>query len=708
MTMDVFTRPKDSYQRDIDPIGQYVEQMGFYLSSMTGDSFEKCKSFVINGIKSGQFPGICNPSVTHFEREENGDRHLKYTALTDYIGSIVKQNEVLAPSGTTYINSDVKQSLITKFVDGNTKKRSIAKKESFKAKAAKDTVRYIFKNNEQTYLKLGNNSMSGAFVAKGSFVNNPSAHSTLTSTTRTGTSFANACNEKLIAGNRHYWSPDIVLNNLISVSHKSNYDEISVVIEKYQLVYPTVENVMECITYSSDLYWKDFRALVKIKDFVERMTPLQRAAFVYTGDLYHIRKFNDVFMRDFISKMSMKISGPVEDALAKVKGVEEFVLIHAHHICSAEVKGHGKDYEKMAGLGVLDTLVATALHVTEVVYKYKDFTQAFFATPNVPASVGYIRDMIRRVVVISDTDSTCFSVDEWVNWNRGAIIFDDESLAVSSVIAYYATQTFIHTMALYSANINVAREKLYTLAYKSEWTWTIVLPMNVAKHYVARAIVQEGNVFDEAELEQKGVHLKSSNAPKSIIKDSTELTERILDTITSNKKVSMAEVLKYVADKERAISESLLCGDLEFYRLNKIKEAEAYGKPPNESPFQHHLLWKKVFVPKYGDIEEPAYATAKVPTILENPTKIKEWLEKIPDRDLAARMGLWLMEANKKSFNTFYVSSNFMKAFGMPEEIRMIVDTKRIILDLMVPFYMLIESLGFYKKDGMMLMEIGY
>lgn len=708
MTIDVFTRPKETYQRDINPIGQYIAQSAFYLSRMTGDSIEECERFIKDGIKNKKFPNIVNPVVRFFERGTNGDRDFYEKSLTSYIDSIVTNKEVLAPSGTSYLNSEVLPSLITKFTDSNTKKRSAAKKEQFKAKAAKDTIKYIFKNNEQTYLKLGNNSLSGAFVANGSFINNPSAHSTLTSTTRTGTSFANACNEKLLAGNRHYWSYEIVLNNIISIVNKSNYSEILAVIEKYNLVYPSVDDVIDCITYSSDLYWKNSVHLNIIKDFVEKLSPVERAAFVYTGDLYHIRKHNDQFLRDFISKMAKKHYDSVEDPLTKIKTIEEFVLIHAHHVCSQEVKGFGKDYEKMLEAGILNTLVSTALNIQKVVYEYKDFTQAFFATPNIPASVAYIRDMIRRVVVISDTDSTCFSVDEWIKWNRGEIIFDNESLAIASSVAYFTTQTFIHTMAVYSGNINVERSKLHTLAYKSEWTWTIVLPMTVAKHYVARAIVQEGNVFDEPELEQKGVHLKSSNTPKSIIKDSTALTEHILDTITQNKKLSIKEILLHVANKEREIKTSLLNGKLEYYRMNNIKDAAAYGLPPEKSPYQHHILWKQVFAGKYGEIEEPTYSTAKIPTILENPTKIKQWLETIQDRNIATLMGTWIIENKKQSINTFYISSNYLNAFGMPEEIKMVIDTKRIILDLCNVYYMLLESLGIFKKDNMTLMEMGY
>lgn len=713
MSDSIFLKDKKDYTRDLDPINEYFRQSARYLSIQTGDPYEKCLQFVKDKFKNKEFQGMRNPVVKHFQREENGDRFEKETSLTDYIYGTVKRNEIIVPSGTVYCHPSVKPSLITKFTDVNTKRRSVAKKEMFKAKAAKNDMLFVFKNNEQNNMKLTNNSTSGAFVAQGSFINNPSAHSTLTSTTRTGTSLANASNERLIAGNRHYFAPYVVLFNIIATIEKSDLVAIQkgMVSEALEtpLVYPSTEDVMDCIAYSSDLYWKDYRELNKIRDFVDKLSPVQKAAFVYTGDFYHIRKLNDRVMRKFITDICRKCTGEVSDPLSAIKEIDEQVMIFAHMICSEEVKGFGKDYEEMAKQGnILNTLIPTALNIVDVITRYKDFIQAFFLTPNVPPTVSHIRDMVRRVVVISDTDSTCFSTGEWVEWYRGDIIFDSESLAVSAAITFLATQTFTHTMALYSANINVDKVKLHTLAYKSEWTWTLVTPMNVAKHYFARAVVQEGNVFSEPELELKGVHLKNSNTPRRIVKDSTDMINEIMDVVTANKKISLTKYLKHVADMERFVTESLLKGELEFYRQVKIKEAEAYTKGVTESPYQHHLLWEEVFAPKYGKMEEPPYGVAKIATTLSNKTAIQDWLADMKDREVAERLGNYLARNKKTSFNTFYVSTNFLKGFGMPEEIRPAIDTKRIILDLCNVYYLILESLGFYKKADFTLCELGY
>lgn len=711
MGQNVFLRERAHYQRKINPVEAYVEQMTVYLQAQTNTPPEECRAFILKAFKQKLFSKIQDPEVTYYEREDNGDRFIQRIPLSKYFRAVTENNEILAPSFTSYLHPSVKKSILSKYTFRNVKLRSKAKSEAFIAKNKNDMITFTFKNNEQKNRKLDNNALSGAFVASGSVLCNPTAHSTLTSTTRTGTSLVNASNERMISGNRHYWSPDVVVNNLIAVMTYSRLDEIEAAIEKYYLVYPSVDDVMSCITYSSDLYWRDTRALARIKKIVVTMTAAQRAAFVYSGNLYFIRKHNEDFMRQFIGKMSQRetASGETQDPKAmvkEIKAIDEPIVFSAHKICADLVKGLGKDYDQMAEKGVLPDLLATAKHIAATVTEYADFIQAFLVTDILPCSVAYVPDMIRRCAVLSDTDSSCFSVDEWVEWAFGEIVFNRESFAVAATVSYLAAQSVTHILAVFSANINVDDENLHTLAYKGEWIWPIMVPMNVAKHYFARAIFQEGNVLPKHELELKGVHLKSSNLPESISNGVIEFIEAQIDTLMNNEKLSMAKMLQHVIDLERHIEQSLLCGDLEFYRTNKIKEASAYSKDGDNSPYLFYKLWCEVFEPKYGPIEEPPYEVIKIPTKLTNATDLKNWLASIHDRGFADRMATWLAKHGKTNLPTLYLPVNFLLGYGMPEEVRPIIYTNKLILDLTNVYRIILESFGFYTKNGLLVQEM--
>ncbi|MFU1842240.1 family B DNA polymerase, partial [Enterococcus faecium] len=57
-------------------------------------------------------------------------------------------------------------------------------------------------------------------------------------------------------------------------------------------------------------YYKNPAADRRIKKILSKAKPHERAAFVYMGDLYHLAKYNDEFMRTFIQKMIT----PVEES----------------------------------------------------------------------------------------------------------------------------------------------------------------------------------------------------------------------------------------------------------------------------------------------------------------------------------------------------------------------------------------------------------
>ena len=187
MPKNIFIKPPEFYKRKIDPINQYINLSSSYLSKMTGDDIEKCKSFI-----KTQITNIKDPTVKYYSREENGDTSIQLTKLSGYINDIITNGDILAPTGTIYIHPTIKESVIVSFMDENVRLRSVAKKLAQKAEGVDDDT-FIFANNEQNNRKTFNNSFSGIFGNEGSVFYNQTGHSTLTSTTRLVSSFANAC-----------------------------------------------------------------------------------------------------------------------------------------------------------------------------------------------------------------------------------------------------------------------------------------------------------------------------------------------------------------------------------------------------------------------------------------------------------------------------------------------------------------------------------
>lgn len=692
-----FILSPDDYKRQINPLKDYIEQTASYLSISTGKDIETCKAFVRNKLKDGSHP-VIDPQVQYMQRAENGDRAILKGSLKNYIYSTLKEDNIFVPSFTTYLKPHVKESMLVKFIDDNIAGRSKAKKEEFaaKAKGLKDLAQT--KNLEQTGRKLSNNAISGAHVSNSTPLVNKTAHSSLTSTCRSTSGYGNANNEKLMTGNRHYWNPNVTINNIISIITHTDYVTLERVINKYSIHLPSVSETMACIQYSSDMYWKNIEAMNKIEDLVSKLSPLQRAAFVYTGDLYHFRIYNDELMRAFIGKLSLKIEDNpnIKDSYSFVKSSKGEYLDLAHQICSDEMKGKGKDYDAIKETPNLLAVASTTNNIDHVLNEYSDIIKIIMVTNNMPASVGYFPESVRRAALTSDTDSTIFTVDEWVNWYFGETGFTSLHMSVAAVCIFLASQAITHILAMMSGNFGVEKKRIHQIAMKNEFKFDVFVPTNVAKHYFASISCQEGNVFKESESEIKGVHLKNSNSPKFITKKASEMMEGIMDTIKTTGKISILKYLKEIADIERGIFESLNKGELQFFRLGEIKPPSSYVREPELSPYLYHMLWTEVFEPKYGTQPIAPYQVLRISTSIDNPTKTNKWLDEMKDRDLSNRMRNWLDKHNKKQLPSLLLPVEATIGNGIPVEIMDIIDTRKIVYNLCKIFYLVLETLGFY------------
>ncbi len=697
--VDPFVKKPDEYKRDLNILDHYVKDSVNFLHISTGRPLEECMEFIHQTLgRDGKFP-FKDPTVQCLVRQENGDRERVETKLSVYLNDAIKEKELIAPTLTTYVYPYVNTSLLSLYIDGNVKARSVAKKAMFAAEAEGNMELASIKKIEQTNKKLANNSISGAHVSPSNPLYNPTAHSTLTSNCRSTSGYGNANNEKLLSGNRHYWSHDIVLNNIVSIVTHTDYEQLSLVIDKYNLHIPSIIETLECIKYSTDLYWWERNYFKEIESLVNKLEPLQRAAFVYTGDLHHLKKLNNDLIRNFIMKLSAKKT-TVDNPDEVIKYAQESHLNLAHQICTNETKGIGKKYNGIKGTQAYITLAATVRNIENVVTEYSDFIKVFFVSNNMPASMAYFPESIRRSALTGDTDSTIFTVQDWVIWYKGGVSFDDEATAVAATLIFLASSTIAHILAIMSANFGIVKERIHQIEMKNEFKFDVFVPTQLGKHYFATISCQEGNVFEKRKMEIKGVYLKSSNAPKIINQTAVKMMDEIMQTVIDGKKISAVKYLKQVADIEREIVASIHRGDFTYLRTGSIKDPGSYTKEGSLSPYQNHVMWNQVFGPSYGYMDEPPYNTIKVSVDLDSPSKMKKWLNDIVDKDFANRLAVYMKKNSKTNITTFNIPAQILSDKGMPKEINLVIDYRKIMGDINSIYYILLECLGVYMQDN--------
>lgn len=691
---DIFFQDKSQYTQGLSPLKEYAKQLAFYIQTTKGYTEEVAKQKAVEIIRAR----FKDRPLKCFQRLENGDRVVKTTTLKSYIYDNLKDDNIIVPTLTTYMPRKREKAMTSEFVFTVVTRRGKAKKEAFAAKARNDMLLFDNKNNEQSYLKTYANSMSGAFAQEACILYNPANHSALTSITRTMTSLSNANNERIIAGNRYYPRESDVYNNLVYIASTCDAVKIETAVLIYGLKFPTVEDTIAVLKRSSDLYFHNHQFYAtRVTDFLSKLSRGQLAAICYIGDLYHIRQHNPGFVRRMLEDLSTKVTSdtPIESALSDLKQVDENILNFVHHIFYKELFGKGKNYAEMPDQTVPAGILLTSQKITQTLQIYKEFFNSFFMNNVMPNNAFRLKNMRRRTVVLSDTDSTCFTLDEWIKWyGNGVYNVNPQTVAIGGAIAYITTQVIINLLRVLSKNLNIDKELIGKLGMKNEFLWLTHAPANVSKHYFAYTVIQESTVLGEPELEIKGVHLKNSAVPKFVIDDARDIMKGILVKASENQPQRLSDVIKRCVKVENMIKDSVLKGMSTFLKRSKIKSAESYAEDATKSPYARHTFWQEVFSFKYGEFLPPPYDVIKLPTVVTSKTALTAWFNSIEDEAVRSRLMNWFEQTGKKDLPTIYMSEDFVAAYGIPPEIMSVIDVRRVQLDVSLQHRVILETCG--------------
>jgi hypothetical protein len=694
-----FISPAEDYKRSINPLRDAVHQHAVHLQIMAGISYEEAAQFVRQELApGGEFP-IQDPNAVFLERDfDTGDREDGCVPMSEYIGTILRDGQIYAPTFTTYHNPEVRLSPLSKFQDDNVKSRGKAKKSMFKAgqEEGESSFNYRYFSGLQTTEKLANNAVSGAMVSEHNPLHNKTGHSSLTSSCRQTSAYGNANNERFLASNRHYWSYDITRNNIISIVAHTDMAAVERVMTRYNLHYPTAEETFNVVYRSAKLYWNSKPAYAKIRDLIDHLTPIQRAAFVYTGDMYQLKEFNDDFVRAFMGRLIQRVDVPDPTPADTIKKWPEDFFNLAKQLQPEITKGKSMDEIKNGDPRGYGIVAAQTENIANVMWSYADLIRTFWATDNLPPSIAMFPNSLRRVVLVSDTDSTIFTTQDWIMWYCKEVKFDATYDAVCASMIFLASQSIIHILAKMSANVGIGRNHAFTIEMKNEFKFDVFVLTQLGKHYFAQISCQEGNIKKELKKEIKGVHLKSSNAPKAIVQQAEAMMLDIMNTIMAKGTISAYKYVKEVADLERGIVESIRKGEFKYLKLSTVKDPQAYKNGEETSAYKQYGMWNDVFGGKYGMIPPPPYKAIYVSLELDSKTKTNNWLDKMPDQEIARAMRRWLEMNGRDKITSLQLPLPIVSAKGIPEEIMAAVDVRKIVQKATAMFYLILETIGFY------------
>lgn len=702
--MEIFVKENTEYKRSYNILKSYAEDVARFISLNRGVPFEEALAWTAQEMKSGGSLEVTIPEVKVLERNQYGDREPLVKPITQLLREIDSQNEVLTPSMTAYDSIDKNKSVVAEFIEINLALRSSAKKAAAAAKMRDDMVMFGIKHAEQTARKTGNNSLSGAQSSQGTPLYNKSAHSSLTSMCRTATSYANAFNERFLSGARHYWCADVATANLMSIINNSDLKAVEAVLSHWGIRPPSAEEVMEAVIKGSSDYWRSDKEIKLIRRTVEAMSPVQRAAYLFSGDAYSLMRTNPDFFRQFLDDLTSSnvplVSMEVADAA--IKSMHANTLSFASTICTPQLAG-GTLWDtdkkgtplKVARPNDYIQFGSVVTNIENTLQKYRDFITVFWLNNNFPASIFMMGSKVREAVLLSDTDSTVFTMSQWVKWHTGVYKESLETSITRAAMTYLTGQLIRHVLATISGTMGMHHTQVKRLSMKNEFTFPALMLTSRAKHYMALISACEGNLYSHWEMEVKGVGLRGAKTPADLLAKSRNFGALMLYAATQNIQYKSTDVLGYIASIENDIRKEIEAGSTRYMSRVGIKTEKIYAKPLS-SNWLHYPLWEEVFAPKYGSTVEPPYLAVKASVGLPNKTALEKWIAEMEDRALAERMRTFLDKYGRKNISMFLVPELAVARTGIPKEIIAAVDVREMIAGLMEPFYIILEALGLF------------
>ena len=733
---DPFVRDPSEYVRDLDVFENYKRVTAQYIADMTGQDLATVRAKLERNLTPK------DPTLRIYARRTGADRVKERCSFTKYLKEAQHTGRLVGPNLIMYENPDRKLGFLPKFIKTGLERRKVVKKQGQAAEMAGDKATAVFCDNQQATIKILNNSISGAHASPHNPVYNPSAHTTLTTVCRCATSYSNAVAERLLGGNRHYFEYNVVLEEMAAIGAIQDLTRVEQCIEQYGLAIPDPEFVMQYLERSTRRYWRSEQGMVAIRRYVDRMSPAHRAAFLYTLDLNAVRELNDGFMREFIGALAEKPTQPTDDPEYWHRQADDPLTAMVGLVMSEELGGRSvKDMIKESPEHY-PYYAAAIRNALESLENYRLFIDVFLRSDFMPPRIYSVPTILRDIAIVSDTDSTLFTTEDWVSWYHGVNRFDRPGMAVAGVVAYLDYQALKHVLAMLSRHLGVKDRDLFMLAMKTEFYQPVLGVANLTKHYFSYIKACEGDVYPKPKLDLKGVNLKNSRLPDRIRHGLEGFIRRVMDGVMTQSLPTTMGLLEHPVRMAHEVQRVATQGEPEFLASMQIKGPKAYRKPLS-SNYLFYLLWQDVFAPHYGDVDVPPYAGIKIPVKLTSKRLLCEWIESLDD-PMRSKLRRWtpyyedeaaggltldslrdnpLLDAalndhrekvldadgrvievktvdiRRTGFTQFIIPRECLRDGRIPKELIPIIDTARIEDELMAGYHVMLETCGIYWKN---------
>ena len=350
------------------------------------------------------------PMVEILRHPTPGNTIRETVPLTTHLNRDVRNN-IIAPSGSTYVPPTVKESFLKISLATKVAERKKYKKIMLEAKEAGDKLKTDIYQYLQASTKIFVNSAPGAMNSPFNILYDKPGFNSITSISRMSVKYGYGHTERVVEGNLYLPDYEDVVSYCLRL-HMTKPDTVHSVLSKYKLHIPSAEeltnHLMESVRYytTKPLY-------SKILAFIQTLPDDTRAFVLYAGCWKTLTHKNEVFFKTFLrtffnTNITIDTSADPKEIFKTEADMLAMITSVNYDLLGMDAKRNRLNLNKaIAGENIKGAqhLLSIAKHMEKMISDYADLFSCFFRLESDLAKIQFHPNMVRRCVLVSDTDS---------------------------------------------------------------------------------------------------------------------------------------------------------------------------------------------------------------------------------------------------------------------------------------------------------------
>ena len=685
---ETYDRPKT------DLIAAYISNTASYLRRRYP---QVTLTEILEFVKKEVNTRLRRPKMELVNYPSYGNAELISVDLLEYTKQF--QENIVTPVGVLYMRPTKKEAFLKKKISDNLKFRKTQKKIMLEATAVGDDIIAQRSNYLQSMIKIETNSIPGAFGSPFNNLFDIPGYNAITGVSRHSIMCGYAHVERMIAGN--FYLPDIdhVINYFIILCRICPKNLMEVM-HKYQLHIPTIGEVCAHFTTSMKHYNLMTSELAQQLENAVACLSVAERCFVYyaycpTNLLMRNEHYFRPFLKNFFSTTpEVRLDADPKDIFKFHGDLTAMVtslnadIIHRLPVSDA-IAQHPEGVKRLIDIAhQMDRLLDSTGDIWTTFMRVDCDTADAMSHPN----------MIRKAVIISDTDSVLFTTQEWISWyTQQEISFGREAYEINAFIVFLVVMTLEQIFARLSTSFGAEGADIHKIAMKNEFMYPLMLRTPLPKQYAGKVAIQEGFVLPKIKDDIKGLSFRSSKFCRETAKAGENFRNFVFDGVMKNGKIKASDLIDLIRQHEHNIMKSVEAGDRTYLTTEPVKNAGDY-KEAEQSIYYNWTFWDQVFAPVFGVfvIPDKGYALPIIDggRVFRDPAYLDR-VEKF-DKQMRRRLDDFFIK-NKRDITTVVFPMTLKQ---IPEILRPIIDIRSVVFANSTPFHVTMRSLGIGYTDS--------